>query len=478
MSAKTKVMVIAGTHSGVGKTTVALGIMAALKRRGLSVQPFKVGPDFIDPGHHERICQAASRNLDGWMAGRAATISSFAEHSCGRDVAVIEGVMGLFDGLRESGGDGSTAQIARWLKAAVILVMDARGMSGSAAALVYGFQHYDRRVHMAGVIINRAGSIDHYQWLKTIIEKKCRLPVIGHLPTDSALGIPERHLGLVSAQELVVNRKIIERLGVLFERFLDLDLLLRISSPREKRSPRSPARNAAFRRAAPAVKIGIARDEAFFFYYQDNLDLLRQMGAQLVYFSPLHDAALPGQLDGVYIGGGYPELYARALEANSSMRGELRRFAESGGVIYAECGGLMYLGKSIRTFDNALHAMVGIFPFTAVMQQRLTHLGYYTVRALRSTILARRGERARGHQFRYSRLTGSGASAGNALSIRRGRDGTTHRDGFIYKNVLAQYVHIHFASNRSYARRFVASCHERAKATVGGGGKVKQAGVW
>jgi len=467
MSAQTKVMVIAGTHSGVGKTTAALGIMAALKRRGLSVQPFKVGPDFIDPGHHETICKVPSRNLDGWMVGKASTMSTFAEHSCATDIAVIEGVMGLFDGYRGSGGDGSTAQIARWLKASVILVIDARGMSGSAAALLYGFQHYDRGLDIAGVIFNRMGSADHYQWLKTIIEKKCNLPVIGHLPTESSLSIPERHLGLVSAPELVLKKKFIERLALLFERYLDLDLLLKISSPVEKKFLQARGLHATSRHAVPSVRIGIAHDEAFFFYYQDNLDLLRHMGAELIYFSPLHDRALPHHLDGIYIGGGYPELFAPALEANVTMRKELKRFAVNGGVIYAECGGLMYLGKGIENFDNALYSMVGIFHFTAVMHPRLTHLGYYTVRALRGTILARRGDRARGHQFRYSTLKGTGARAGDALSLRKGTTGTSYRDGYAYKNVLAQYVHIHFGSNSNYAKGFVQSCHKQAKITAG-----------
>jgi len=466
MGAQTKVMVIAGTHSGVGKTTAALGIMAALKRRGLSVQPFKVGPDFIDPGHHETICKVPSRNLDGWMVGKAYTMSTFSEHSCAMDIAVIEGVMGLFDGNRGSGADGSTAQIARWLKAAVILVIDARGMSGSAAALLDGFQHYDRRVDIAGVILNRVGSADHYRWLKTIIEKKCNLPVIGHLPTESSLSIPERHLGLVSAPEFVLKKKFIERLALLFEHFLDLDLLLKISSPVE-RFVRPRGLQAPTRRPAPVVRIGIAHDEAFFFYYQDNLDLLRHMGAKLVYFSPLHDRTLPHHLDGIYIGGGYPELFAPALEANGTMRKELKRFAVDGGVIYAECGGLMYLGKRIQAFDNALYSMVGIFPFTAGMHPKLTHLGYYSVRALRGTILARRGDRARGHQFRYSTLKGSGARAADALSLRKGTTGTSIRDGFIYKNVLAQYVHIHFGSNSNYAKGFVQSCHKRAQTAAG-----------
>lgn len=466
MRALTKVMVIAGTHSGVGKTTVALGIMAALRRRGLSVQPFKVGPDFIDPGHHKTVCGLPSRNLDGWMMGRAAARRTFAEHSGTADVALIEGVMGLFDGSRGSRDDGSTAQMARWLHAPVVLVMDVRGMAGSAAALLHGFQHYDRRVNIAGVILNRTGSADHYRWLKTTIENHCRLPVIGYLAADDSLRIPERHLGLVSAGEFVLKKKFIGRLAALFEDSLDLDLLLRISTPPGRMSRNLPRAQPASRRPAPPVKIGVALDQAFFFYYQDNLDILRQMGAELVYFSPLHGRTLPLNLAGIYIGGGYPELYAPALESNGAMRRELKRFADDGGVIYAECGGLMYLGRAIRTFDHKRYAMVGIFPFTAAMQARLTRLGYYTVRALRSTMLARRGDHARGHQFRYSALEGRGTLTGDAFSLSKGGGGRPLRDGFRYRNVLAQYVHIHFASNRMFAKRFVQSCRDHRRAEV------------
>jgi cobyrinic acid a,c-diamide synthase len=214
----------------------------------------------------------------------------------------------------------------------------------------------------------------------------------------------------------------------------------------------------------PRVRIGLASDRAFSFYYQDNLDMLRQMGASLVPFSPLRDRVLPARLDGIYIGGGYPELFAPDLEANLGMRREVRRFAGEGGVIYAECGGLMYLGKGIRTFAGRTHTMAGIFPYTTIMHRRLTRLGYHAVRALRDTIIARRGESARGHQFRYSSLAGDNRLQGDAFSVTRGAGGRAERDGFRYKNVLAQYVHVHFGSNRNWARRFVESCYRRAGA--------------
>lgn len=462
MTVKTKAMIIAGTHSGVGKTTVALGIMAALRRRGLAVQPFKVGPDFIDPGHHQAVCGLPSRNLDGWMLGRSYTVSSFLRHCRGKDAAVIEGAMGLFDGRLGSDDEGSTAQIARWLKSAVLLVVDARGMSGSVAAVISGFKRYQRGVAISGVVLNRVGSDDHFRRLKAIIKKRCGITVIGHLPAEASITIPERHLGLVTAKEFILKKGFIERLAVLFERCLDLDRLLKISSPVMQRHVRAENPDDALRPTGPGVRVGIARDRAFSFYYQDNLDLLRQMGASLVPFSPISDRALPPHLDGIYIGGGYPELFAPELEGNVAMRRQLKRFADSGAPVYAECGGLMYLGRGIRTFAGRTHTMVGIFPYTTAMHTRLTHLGYHSVRAVRDTIIASRGECARGHQFRYSSLEGGSLSQGDAFSVRKGTDGRAVRDGFRYKNVLAQYVHLHFGSNPHFAQRFVESCRKHS----------------
>jgi cobyrinic acid a,c-diamide synthase len=290
------------------------------------------------------------------------------------------------------------------------------------------------------------------------------MPVVGCLPAEDSLTIPERHLGLVTAQEVRLQKRFIERMAALFERSLDLDLLLRISSPLQKRHMHALRGYDMAPRMIQLVRIGLASDRAFSFYYQDNLDMLRQMGATLVPFSPLRDRALPARLDGIYIGGGYPEVFAPDLEANRTMRREIKRFAEEGGVIYAECGGLMYLGKGIRTFSGRMYKMAGIFPYTTIMHRRLTRLGYHIVRALRDTIIARRGECARGHQFRYSSLAGDGPLKGDAFSVTKGAGGRAERDGFRYKNVLAQYVHIHFGSNRSCAQRLVESCHQRAGA--------------
>jgi len=357
-----KSLVIAGTHSGSGKTTISIGIMAALRKRGFSIQPFKVGPDFIDPGYHEAVCGFPSRNLDGWMLDKKYNLETFLKHSQGKDVSIIEGVMGLYDGHDGTSEDGSTAQIAKWAKSPVLLVIDARSMARSVAAILYGFEKYDKKVTIAGVILNRVSSLRHYTYLKDAIEEKCRAKVIGYLPSDISIEIPERHLGLVTSKENILRREYIKRLTNLIEKFIDIPRLLKIASPIERKR-RSSKSNIDMSTAATdrKVKIGIAYDNAFCFYYHDNFDLLKKMGAELVYFSPLKDTSLPPKLDGIYLGGGYPELFAGDLEKNQAMRKEIRMFAEAGGCIYAECGGLMYMGEKIRSFNNRDYKMVGFF---------------------------------------------------------------------------------------------------------------------
>ena len=455
-----RVLVIAGTHSGVGKTTITIGIMSALKKRGLSIQPFKVGPDFIDPGYHELVCKVPSRNLDSWMLDASYNRLLFLQHSRDKDIALVEGVMGLYDGSRDPREDGSTAHMAKLLKAPVILVVDARGMSGSAAAVVSGFEQYDKQIRIPGVILNRVGSKDHYVWLKQLIEEKSRARVLGYLPPDDTVRIPERHLGLLTTRENSLDRAFIRRITGLVERHIDLDLLVKMASPVAFHGiPSQPAqaRGGDFCESAP-VRIAVAYDKAFCFYYQDNLDLLTDWGADLTYFSPLRDLSLPDDLDGMYLGGGYPELFAADLGANRELVKGIKRFADRGGTIYGECGGLMYLGRNIKGFDKKTHNMVGLFPFTTVMHTKLTALGYYTVTSRRSTILSTRGDTAKGHQFRYSSIEGIPPTTNRVFSLRKNSSSKVQREGFAFKNVLASYVHLHFGSNSTLARRFVASC--------------------
>jgi len=299
-----KALVVAGTHSGVGKTTITLGLLYALRRRGLRVQPFKVGPDFIDPGHHAQVAGCLSHNLDGWMLSPAANLAIFQRHVQGAEVAVVEGVMGLFDGFAGDSEDGSTAQMAKWLKLPVLLVVDARAMARSVAALVQGFAHFDPELNLAGVVLNRIGGPTHRRYLEQALAPLGQVRYFGALPREAALAIPERHLGLTTADDYPLTPDYLEHLADLLEAHLHLDDLLNTLPP----IPLPPPQTPAF--APKSVRLGVARDRAFCFYYPENLELLEQFGAELVFFSPLMDQHLPDNLDGLYLGGGYPELFA------------------------------------------------------------------------------------------------------------------------------------------------------------------------
>ena len=361
-------LLIAGTHSGCGKTTLTLGVMAALARRGLTVQPFKCGPDFIDPSLHRMVTGRISRNLDVRMCGADFVRRSFHRNGAGCDCAVVEGVMGLFDGA-----EGSAAHLAKTLHLPVVLVIDVRSAAESVAAVAHGFATLDPDLRLAGIICNRVGSDKHRQMITEAIETHCDLPLIGFLPRNEAVSIPSRHLGLHMGEEHPLQGQGLKQLIKLIEHHLDLDRLLAIAAQR----PTTAEPGAAFLvpKGSP-VRIGVARDAAFCFYYEDNLDLLREAGAELVFFSPLSDIELPPELGGLYLGGGYPELHAPALSNNSALREAIRCFAEKGRPIYAECGGFMYLCQSITDQADARFPMVGLFPFSARMQPRLRSLGY------------------------------------------------------------------------------------------------------
>ncbi len=437
-------IVIAGTHSGVGKTTLATGIMAALRRRGLRVQGFKVGPDFIDPTFHQAATARISRNLDGWMLSREANLDIFARASEDADVAVIEGVMGLFDGKSAPSLAGTTAEMAGWLDAAIILVLDAAAMAGSAAAIVHGFDNFIPDLRLSAVVCNKVASGKHYGYLRDAIAARCRPVPVGYLPRDPAFSIPERHLGLYLAQE-TLTEDWLGRLAALVESHLDLDRILELSA--------RPASPAAARRepewSVPRVRIGIAHDAAFCFYYQDNLDLLRSLGAELIAFSPVADCALPTGLDGIYLGGGYPELHAEALSANVPMREAVAAFVARSGPVYAECGGFMYLTEAIVGAEGQRWPMAGIFPTSARMQKHLAKLGYIEVEGDEEGWLAR-DARGRGHEFRYSVME---PMPQNVSRVYR-----EPAEGYRIKSALASYIHLHFLSCPAFAERFVESC--------------------
>ncbi|WP_437998950.1 cobyrinate a,c-diamide synthase [Sorangium sp. So ce185] len=484
-------LVVAGTASGVGKTTATVAIARALRARGLRVALFKCGPDYLDPTYHGRAVAGTSHNLDGWMMGRDAVLSTFAAEAAGADVALIEGVMGLFDGASPTGEEGSTAEIAKWLEAPVALVVDASGMARSVAALVQGFAGFDPALRVAAVVCNQVGSRGHLDILR---QAQRSPPVIGGLPRDQAQRFPERHLGLRTADEAAIPEERFDHWGAQAEAWIGLDALLEIA----RGAPALPAASdAATSAAAPAAsdptaatagaaaagaaprraRIGVAFDEAFHFYYADNLRRLEAAGAELVRFSPIRDARLP-DVDALYLGGGYPEVHAERLTENAALRAEIRAFAGGGGPIYAECGGLMYLTEAIRTLDGRAHPMVGLVPAEAVMCEKLQALGYVEVETQARTILGGAGLRFRGHQFRYSELrpaaTATPPSPGaeaplpieHAYSVRRRRGGQVAREGYRAQGVLASYVHAHWASNPLVPEGLVASAAAHRKERV------------
>jgi cobyrinic acid a,c-diamide synthase len=456
-------LVVAGTGSGVGKTTIVVGIIAALRRRGLTVAPFKCGPDYLDPTYHQRAAGRPSHNLDGWMMGEDAAVATFAAEAAGADLAIIEGVMGLHDGASPVGREGSTAEIAAWLAAPVIAVVDASGMARTLAAVVDGLAGFDREVRVAGAIANRVGSTGHTDLLRRAMSA---VPLVGGLVRAEGLGFPERHLGLRTAAAMTeadpATDALIAAWADRVAESLDLDGLLAIARSAPPVVVPAVAAAAAIgigaRPAPRRCRIGLAWDDAFHFYYPDNLRRLEALGAELVHFSPVADRALPA-VDGLYIGGGYPEAHAAELAANGAMREAIRSLAQAGAPVYAECGGLMYLSDAIATTDGARHPMLGLVPGTAVMHDRLQALGYVEVETDAPSILGPAGLRFRGHQFRYSDLQGG---APGTYRVRRRRAGDVipegYGGGYGGGNVLGSYVHAHWASNPRAAEGLVASC--------------------
>lgn len=436
-------LLVAAPSSGSGKTTVVCAIAAALRARNLDVRTFKAGPDYLDPTWHRVVTGRPSRNLDGWMTGREGVRASFARGATGGDIALIEGVMGLFDGRSPRSLEGSGAEIAQWLDVPVVVVVDASGMARTAAAVVSGLAGYLPEVHVAGVVFNRVGSVGHGKLLAEAMESVPSVRCLGSLTKRPDIAVPERHLGLVSG-EIAARPGWVADLAE-WGAGLDLDGLLALA--------RSPSVAAFVPSAArPRVRIGIAHDAAFHFYYEDNLDLLREACAELVAFSPLNDAALPRNLDGIYIGGGYPEEHRDTLAANTGMTDAIRTFA---GVIYAECGGLMYLGESLAGEGGDLTPMCGVLPVRTRMTGRLRTLGYREVTTQVETPLGPAGTVFRGHEFHYSELSAAPDIAPAFRMTGRGGEGV---EGWTRKNVLGSYVHAHFGSHPELAANFVRAC--------------------
>ena len=450
---------IAGTQSGTGKTSLALALVASLKRRGLKVQTFKTGPDFLDPSYLTLASGRPCYNLDGWMTGMEYVLDLFRRTTKDVDMAVIEGVMGLFDGSDPATSEGSTAEMARWLDAPVLLVVNVHGMARSLAATVKGYVEFDRDVRIAGIIANQSGSDGHKDWLVQSLESASLPPVLGAIPRGAFPTLPSRHLGLVRADHQNLPPSGLEGLANALERQVSLETILRIAmsaSPLFVPEPGSEAKPCRKR-----VSIGVAYDRAFHFYYPDNLDELTLRGCELVWFSPLEERRLPEGLDGIYLGGGYPEEYAEGLSDNEEMNEAIRQFASRGLPIYAECGGLMYLTRGIETTGEERYPMVGLLPAWSRMLDRLKSLGYVEITLTANSLWGFRGTGLRGHEFHYSELIGDPLGDGLWTSVYRlkhRRSKTFTVEGFQRGNILASYVHLHWASQPKTVETFIDHC--------------------
>jgi cobyrinic acid a,c-diamide synthase len=446
-------VLVGGTGSGVGKTTVTLAIIACLRRRGYVVQPYKGGPDFLDTTHHSRIAGRTARNLDTWMLTAEANRDVLRRAALGADAVVVEGMMGLFDGKDGVAETGSSAEIAKLLKLPVLLVLDCAKSARSVAAVVRGFESFDPDLPLAGLILNRVASENHFRLLEAAIQAHCKTPILGWLPREPKITIPERHLGLHAAAECEAS---LDTLAELAETHFRIDAILQLDCPLDTAAV-LPVKE------EPGLRIGVARDRAFSFYYEDNLDLLREQGAEIIPFSPIADGALPAELDALYFGGGYPELYARELSENAPMLHAIRAFTRSGGHIYAECGGLLYLSQQLGTSDGSDYPMLGIVPLAMEMTSKLVDFGYVTVTLTQDCLLGPRGTAIRGHSFHYSRIRSASEMAAS-YQVDFSLSGIRQREGFTCGNVLASYVHLHFGANPAVARHFAATLR-RARQT-------------
>jgi cobyrinic acid a,c-diamide synthase len=482
-----KGVIIAGTHSGCGKTTITLGILAALKKKGLKIQSFKAGPDFIDAGLHRIITRRPSTNLDIWMCGEDYVKACFHKHSMDADISIIESAMGLYD------GDFNAANLAELLNLPIVLVVDAYGMAESAGAVVKGFVEFRTQNtdnppsppfskggmggFISGVIFNRVASENHYRRLKNCVRD---VEVLGYLPRNLDFEIPHRHLGLTVAEESPITEENIEKLAAAVMEHISVERVFELvagstalSFPLVGNLSAADEEGLRTSRNDNKIKIAIAHDKAFCFYYEDNLDLLKNAGAELVTFSPISDSKIPDNVNAIYIGGGYPELHAEELSRNTSMLESIHNWADSGNPIYAECGGLMYLSQGINDFTGNFLKMTGIFPFETqippypplakgCMGGLRPHLGYREILLKDDCIIGKRGDRVRGHEFHYSEIKeSSNTGLSSQYKVKDGSGQNIQDEGYKFKNTLASYIHIHFGSNPDIAGNFIDFIREK-----------------
>lgn len=446
-----KRLLIAGTHSGAGKTTIATGLMAAFASAKMRVQPFKIGPDYIDTAFHAAAAGRISRNLDLWMLGPETLAALFAKSARQADISVIEGVMGLYDGSGP-GNLYSTAEVAKQLGCPVILVVDVRGMSGSAAAQVLGYREMDRQVRLAGVILNNVRTDRQAAAITAAIDEAAGVPVVGWLPADEAVRLPSRHLGLVPAGETSELRTIMSKLAAMIAAHIDMEKLMKIAEDTEPLHglPQETINGGS------RVRLAVARDAAFNFYYADSLDTLAAAGFELVPFSPLQDARLPESVGGLYLGGGFPEIFAETLAENQSMRQSVREALQTGMPCFAECGGFAYLCRQLIGLDGVAREMAGWYDHDIVMTGKLQRFGYVEVQLQNECVLGKPNMSFHGHEFHYSATLENPPEP--IYRVKRVSDHSEWDCGFARGQAIAGYPHIHFAGCPDIARHFAARC--------------------
>ena len=453
-------IILAGDRSSAGKTTISTGVMSILHDRGLKVQPFKVGLDYIDPSYHSMVTCRQGENLDGFLMNDQAIIEAFEHSAKDADVAIIEGVRGLYEGLESLSDTGSTAQIAKILKAPVILVVDAQSITRSTAAIVKGYKDFDKGVSIKGVILNKVGSERHAEKARLAIEKYTGVEVLGAIPRNKGMSLTMRHLGLIPAREGASRvdgfEDRINKIKAIIKENVNVDRIMEIA----KGAPRLKTGKVSIftKEKSAGIRIGVALDEAFNFYYKDNVDLLSLKGAEIAYFSPVHDREIP-EVDGLILGGGYPEFYPGELSDNGSMRKSIAEASAKGMPIYAECGGMMYLTRALEDPDGKRYDMVGVMDGVASMKHIRT-IGYVVGQFEKDTPIGSKGNFFKGHEFHYSVLTEVSPEAKFAYRMDRGIGIKDGLDGMLVNNTLGSYTHLHAASYLPFAKNFVDACVE------------------
>jgi cobyrinic acid a,c-diamide synthase len=464
-------IIIAGTTSGVGKTSITLGILYILKNLGFKIQAFKVGPDFIDPSYHHFVTNSPSYNLDSWLMGKKGLIDTFEKYTIGKDIAVIEGVMGLFDGIGGKNDFASTAHIAKILNSPIILVIDASKAARSLAAIAYGFLNFEKGIHIKGIILNKISSNRHFHFIRDAFANKIKIPIVGVVYKNKDLIFSERHLGLIPREELDDKKRneILNSAKILSES-LDAQKIIDLigSIPNEKLTNKKIDNN--INQNIQTIKIAVALDASFNFYYQQNLDILQKKGAQLIFFSPLYDDKLPQEIDGIIIGGGFPEILARNLSKNISMIRAIKKIAENQIPIYAECGGLMYLSKSIeegipkyvndkipgsKVNLNKTYKMTGLIDAITKMTDKLT-LNYTQGKVINESIFGNINS-IKGHEFHFSEMENISNDCKFSYYLNKGKGIIDQKDGIMVYNTLASYTHLHF-SNTKLPQEFILKC--------------------